>query len=72
MRRGTLRRTLTRTSSLDEGVGAEADLDMDKGTDIVPVLRAKRHLALMHDDVRTDVVVLALRIVSIIRTIRPF
>ena len=63
---------MTRTSSLDEGVGAEADLGMDKGTDIVPVLRAKRHLGLMHDDVRTDVVVLALRIVSIIRTIRPF
>ena len=34
-------------SGLDEHVDAEADLDMGTGTDIVPMLRAKRHLALI-------------------------
>ena len=51
------------------GLNADVDLDMDMDMDIVPVLRAKLHLALM---MRTYVVILALRTVPVIHTVHSF
>ena len=50
-------------------VGAEAEA---LKWDLDPVIRARRYLALMHlDDVRTDLIVLAMHTVAVLHTIFP-